>query len=119
MTQTHDLVENMCNLYTRVNASPNVGKFELLKYLKDSGWHCELYSTSSDDAQYTKLAKWCNRNYGTVYHDVDNPSGSWYHFINKTGSCIDHIFAFRHKSSHEEFLQELDRSTRKKGVLNV
>lgn len=104
MQQTYDLVENMCNLYASVNASPNVGKFALLKYLKDHGWHCELYSVTHD-LLYTKLSRWCLRRYGTVYDDVHNSRGIWYHFVNNTGQCTDYVFAFRNLEDYTDFIR--------------
>ena len=103
-----NIVDNMCDLYIRVNASPNVGKFQLLKYLKEDGWHCELWTflTPRVGHNYGKFSVWLSRNLGSPYHDLENPNGTWFHFVNNTGSCTDYIFAIRRREDHAAFLLE-------------
>ena len=115
MTQQYDLVENMCDLYIRVNASPNVGKFKLLQYLKQGGWHCELLShTTSSMFNISKLIEWCAKNNGLMYHDVVNSNGTWYYFSNNTGSCTDYVFAFKHASDHQKFMDKYNQVLQQK-----
>ncbi len=101
-----DLLYNLCELYIRVNYSPNVDKFAIVSSLQHEGWTTLLWTHhgSHSSKLYQNISQWCRGRFGKPY-SLNNFDGKWFYFKNRNGTySSEYVLAFEHGADYTWFL---------------